>query len=65
MFPSAEVLGIDFTPIQPMWVPPNLKFIVDDVEEDWLNGSGYDFVHVRQVFPFIKNTTKVINQSFE
>jgi hypothetical protein len=24
-FPSAEVLGLDLSPIQPTWVPPNVK----------------------------------------
>ncbi|KAK4234259.1 S-adenosyl-L-methionine-dependent methyltransferase [Achaetomium macrosporum] len=64
-FPSAEVLGIDFTPIQPSWVPPNLKFIVDDIEEDWLNGSGFDLVHLRQIFPVLKKPDKVLRQSYE
>ena len=34
-FPSAEVLGTDLSPIQPSWVPPNLSFLVDDVESEW------------------------------
>jgi hypothetical protein len=24
-YPSAEVLGLDLSPIQPTWVPPNVK----------------------------------------
>ncbi|KAI3528301.1 methyltransferase [Colletotrichum filicis] len=31
-FPNAEVTGIDLSPIQPSWVPPNVKVEVDDVE---------------------------------
>ncbi|KAK0649746.1 S-adenosyl-L-methionine-dependent methyltransferase [Cercophora newfieldiana] len=54
------VLGVDFTPIQPDWVPPNLKFIVDDVEDEWLNGSNYDFVHMRQVTLLLKQPEKVL-----
>lgn len=64
-FPSAEVLGIDFTPIQPDWVPPNLRFIVDDIEQDWLNGSNYDLVHLRQVFPLLKQPETVLGHAFE
>jgi ubiquinone/menaquinone biosynthesis C-methylase UbiE len=64
-FPSAEVLGIDFTPIQPDWVPPNLKFVVDDIEEEWLNGSNFDLVHLRQVFPLLKQPEKVLKNSFQ
>lgn len=27
-FPSAEVIGTDISPIQPSWVPPNVKLYV-------------------------------------
>lgn len=48
-YPSAEVLGIDLSPIQPVWVPPNVKFMVDDFESPWLHGNNYfDYVHGRQ-----------------
>ncbi|KAK0624950.1 S-adenosyl-L-methionine-dependent methyltransferase [Bombardia bombarda] len=64
-YPSAQVEGIDFSPIQPVWVPPNVKFIVDNIEDDWLNGSDFDLVHLRQMAPFIKNLDKVLRQSYE
>ncbi len=32
LFESANVLGVDLSPIQPEWVPPNVRFMVDDVE---------------------------------
>lgn len=31
-YPSASVLGIDVSPIQPVWAPPNVKFTVDNFE---------------------------------
>ncbi|EXJ81603.1 hypothetical protein A1O1_07668 [Capronia coronata CBS 617.96] len=34
-FPGAEILGVDLSPIQPNAVPPNVKFEVDDVEDNW------------------------------
>ncbi|KAM7184108.1 S-adenosyl-L-methionine-dependent methyltransferase [Naviculisporaceae sp. PSN 640] len=63
-YPSAEVLGVDFTPIQPTWVPQNLKFIVDDIEQDWAYGEQFDLVHLRQIFPVLKNPAKVLEQAF-
>ncbi|KAL1965835.1 hypothetical protein VTN77DRAFT_5156 [Rasamsonia byssochlamydoides] len=33
--PSAEVIGVDLSPIQPSMVPPNSKFLVDDIESEW------------------------------
>ena len=35
LFPSAEVIGVDLSPIQPNWVVPNVRFEVDDLELDW------------------------------
>jgi hypothetical protein len=32
-YPSAAVDGLDLSAIQPYYVPPNLKFIIDDIEE--------------------------------
>lgn len=34
-FPDANVIGVDLSPIQPNWNPPNLKFEIDDVEAEW------------------------------
>lgn len=31
-YPAANILGMDLSPIQPEWVPPNVQFVVDDVE---------------------------------
>jgi methylase of polypeptide subunit release factors len=31
-FPTSNILGVDLSPIQPEWVPPNVRFMVDDVE---------------------------------
>ena len=34
-YPEAQVIGVDLSPIQPNWVPPNVKFEIDDVEDTW------------------------------
>ncbi|MCJ1270533.1 hypothetical protein MMC22_010430 [Lobaria immixta] len=36
LFPEAEVLGNDLSPIQPAMVPQNVRFEVDDVESRWM-----------------------------
>ena len=33
--PQAEVVGIDLSPIQPRWVPPNLQFEILDADIGW------------------------------
>jgi SAM-dependent methyltransferase len=35
LYPGAEVIGTDISPIQPAWVPPNCKFEIDDAEKEW------------------------------
>lgn len=35
-FPGALVIGTDLSPIQPGFVPPNLKFYVDNFESPWV-----------------------------
>ena len=64
MFPSAIVTGIDLSPIQPVWVPANVKFIVDDAEDDWLNGTDFDLVHFRTMAPILKNIPKTIQMAY-
>ncbi|KAI1630957.1 S-adenosyl-L-methionine-dependent methyltransferase [Biscogniauxia mediterranea] len=64
-YPSAEVLGIDLSPIQPVWVPANCKFLVDDVEDTWENGPSWDFTHMRNMIPILKDPMKVLKDIFE
>ncbi|TDZ35511.1 Secondary metabolism regulator LAE1 [Colletotrichum spinosum] len=48
-FPSAEVFGVDLSPIQPEWVPTNCKFHVDDYEDEWTyrEDERFDYIHGR------------------
>lgn len=63
-YPSAKVRGIDMTPIQPKWVPPNVLFIIDDCELDWLE-KDIDLVHFRFTIAVLKDTSKVLGHAFE
>ncbi|GJC88069.1 secondary metabolism regulator LAE1 [Colletotrichum liriopes] len=65
-FPSAEVTGIDISPIQPGWVPPNCKFQVDDSEEDWTWAAEYfDYIHARHLEACVSDWPKLYSQAFE
>ncbi|KAK1979841.1 methyltransferase domain-containing protein [Colletotrichum cereale] len=65
LFPSAVIHGIDLSPIQPVWVPPNVKFLVDDVEDTWLNGRDFDFVHLRNMVPVLKSPVNLLRNAYE
>jgi metalloendopeptidase OMA1, mitochondrial len=34
-YPESEIIGTDLSPIQPPFVPPNVRFFVEDSTEDW------------------------------
>ncbi|KAL7273844.1 hypothetical protein RUND412_003280 [Rhizina undulata] len=64
-FPSAEVIGVDLSPTQPTWVPPNLTFEVDDIEETWhYKENSFDFIHLRMMAGFIYDWPKLYRQAF-
>jgi SAM-dependent methyltransferase len=63
--PEAEVVGTDLSPIQPSWVPPNLKFEVDDATLDWTFApDSFDFVHMRNLFGSIADWHALYAQAF-
>lgn len=53
--PQAQVKGIDLSPIQPPWVPPNLKFEIDDYNLDWLDVEKFDLIHARELLGTVPN----------
>ncbi len=63
-YPSARVRGVDISPIQPIWVPPNVDFLVDDCEKEWLQ-HDVDLAHFRFMGAILKDKAKVLSNAFE
>ncbi|KAL1963448.1 hypothetical protein VTN77DRAFT_8349 [Rasamsonia byssochlamydoides] len=63
-FPSAEVIGVDLSPIQPSLVPPNVKFLIDDIEAEWVYDQPFDYIHARYLMSSIKDYKKLIQQAY-
>ncbi|CCX14765.1 Similar to Demethylmenaquinone methyltransferase; acc. no. Q9RRT0 [Pyronema omphalodes CBS 100304] len=64
-YPSAEVIGTDLSPIQPSWVPPNLKFEVDDMSEIWgYKDDSFDFIHVRNLSQSVEDWDHLLRQIY-
>jgi hypothetical protein len=64
-YPSAQILGIDLSPIQPVWVPPNVKFMVDDAESSWLEPENfYDLIHARHVTQAFKDFPTLLQRAY-
>jgi ubiquinone/menaquinone biosynthesis C-methylase UbiE len=65
-YPSASITGVDLAPTQPTWVPPNLQFEIEDIEEDWLySKNSFDLVFGRELLMAIRDWPRVIEQAYE
>lgn len=65
--PGSEVLGTDLSPIQPSWVPPNVKFYIDDAESEWVYAPDerFDLIHVRGLSGAINDWDRLCRQCYE
>ncbi|KAH6880796.1 S-adenosyl-L-methionine-dependent methyltransferase [Thelonectria olida] len=61
---GAKVIGVDLSPIQPDFVPPNVEFFVDDVEEPWTYSEPFDYVHSRMMTSSIASWPNYIRDVF-
>ncbi|TDZ55007.1 putative methyltransferase tdiE [Colletotrichum trifolii] len=64
LFPNAEVVGNDLSAIQPTWVPPNVKFEIDDVESPWV-GQKYDYIMCRYMAASIGDWPKLVKNVYD
>ena len=65
LYPGATVRGVDLSPSSNTWVPPNVDFELDDVEEEWTYMRKFDFIHCRSMAGSIRNWPKLVKQCFE
>lgn len=63
--PESEVIGVDLSPIQPQFVPPNLTFEIDDLEELWTFSKPFDFIMARMTVQFFADPSRYCRQAFE
>ncbi|KAF1991871.1 S-adenosyl-L-methionine-dependent methyltransferase [Aulographum hederae CBS 113979] len=67
-YPSASVIGMDLSPVQPAYVPPNLTFYIEDAEADgpWSFDSGsFDYIHGRMIIVGIKAWPAFFARAFD
>lgn len=57
--------GVDLSPIQPHWIPPNVDFIVDDIEDQWVHANDFDFAHFRFVNSVLKDNNTTLRNVLE
>jgi len=64
-FPQANVLGTDLSPIQPLYVPPNCHFEIDDAEDEWTFSYPFDYIHGRALATCFKHHLPVFKSAFK
>ncbi|KAI8171654.1 Secondary metabolism regulator LAE1 [Colletotrichum sp. SAR 10_86] len=62
---KAEVLGVDLSPIQPEYVPPNCRFEIDDIEKEWAWNTRFDFIFCRDMNGSFSDWEGVIKQAYD
>ncbi|TIC99305.1 Secondary metabolism regulator LAE1 [Colletotrichum higginsianum] len=63
--PGADVTGVDLSASQPEFVPPNVRFEIDDVEEPWTYSLPFDYIHSRMMTFSIGNWDAYLQQAFD
>ncbi|KAF5650126.1 methyltransferase [Fusarium tjaetaba] len=57
-------VSIDLSRIQPNFIPTNLQFQVDDLEDEWTFSYPFDFIFARVMTGSIGDFPKFFTQSF-
>ncbi|KAG6074960.1 hypothetical protein E4U16_003677 [Claviceps sp. LM84 group G4] len=64
--PNASVVGTDLSPCQPQWVPPNLRFEIDDAGLDWTwDADHFDFIHMRYLLGGIEDWKGLLKEAYK
>ncbi|KAF5576136.1 mRNA 3 end-processing YTH1 [Fusarium pseudocircinatum] len=64
-YPNAEVIGTDLSPIQPDWVPPNVRFELEDATSNWTwSNDTFDFIHMRYLIGAIADWGALFKEAF-
>jgi ubiquinone/menaquinone biosynthesis C-methylase UbiE len=63
--PNADVIGTDISPIQPSWVPPNVRFEIEDCTQEWTYPADhFDYIHMRYLYGSISDWGSLFQEAF-
>ncbi|KAG6157662.1 hypothetical protein E4U51_008011 [Claviceps purpurea] len=64
-FPNTSVIGTDISPCQPQWLPPNVRFEIEDATLEWTWDTDYfDFIHIRYIFGAFQNWAGLFKKAY-
>ncbi|KAI4240431.1 MAG: hypothetical protein L6R40_005142 [Gallowayella cf. fulva] len=66
-YPRSHVIGTDLSPVQPTWVPDNVRFEIDDCEaRSWTwPENHFDYIHTRFMIASIGNWASMIRKAYK
>lgn len=67
-YPEAVVVGVDLSAIQPIWVPPNCKFELEDFNDKWSDFNHphtYDLIHARELLGTVPDWTTMYRKAYQ
>ncbi|OAA65767.1 tam domain protein [Niveomyces insectorum RCEF 264] len=63
-YPNATIIGNDLSANMPTFVPPNVKFEVDDVENEWVYEQPFTFIFSRYMAASIGDWPKLVQNAY-
>lgn len=66
-YPESTIIGTDLSPVQPTWVPDNVRFEIDDFEsKSWFWRENYfDYIHSRFLVSSVSSYPALIRKAFK
>ncbi|KAK8125592.1 uncharacterized protein PG998_001351 [Apiospora kogelbergensis] len=65
-YPNAQVRGVDLSPIQPAWIPPNVLFEIDDITQEWTyQPDHFDFIYLRSLEGCVKDWDAFFREAYK
>ncbi|KAH6874928.1 methyltransferase domain-containing protein [Thelonectria olida] len=65
LYEDAVITGLDLSPIQDRYIPPNVGFVIDDIEDTWVDPPGsLDFVFCRNMSTSIRDWKRLFRQAY-
>ncbi|KAK1545492.1 hypothetical protein CPAR01_02994 [Colletotrichum paranaense] len=65
LHPESEILGIDLSAPQQGFVPPNVRFEIDDIEEEWTYSEPFNYIHSRFMNASIANWKEYLKKCYD
>lgn len=63
--PQATVLGVDLSPIQPVWMAPNVAFEMFNYEDQWFFRRRFDLIFGRMLIGAVEAPAWLLENAFD